>query len=258
MTIQLNKITLWFLPVLFIAIIGISGCAHQVKEQKYQETFHEEVKGFGHKVHIQGGSTCKSCHVKATNSSEAGMPDEKLCLFCHQTVYDDQPVGELYNREEWQQSYDIVRAKYTDIKMSHQQHMSLGVKCEDCHGNIANSTKVTLEHIPVKKTCFSCHGEWNTPEKCGICHKEIITFSHPKLWGAPEHNHCLECHIPVSISPKCKDCHDTASCVTSVAPSRPGDLPHRRGLMCRACHSSEEQNLTHVDNGIDCRICHKL
>ena len=237
--------------------VFIVGCANQNKYQKSHKEIEKNSKGYNHSIHIKGGTACKSCHNKVYKYDDAGMPNEKLCVFCHKTVFGDQPVDEFYNKEKWLLEYQSI-TKYSKINMSHQQHLSNGVKCVDCHGDVANSVRLSSDNIPVKRTCFSCHAEWNTTEKCSICHKEPITFSHPAQWGAPKHNHCLECHIPISTSDKCSSCHNTASCVSSLAPLRPDDLPHRRGLMCRACHYDEKHHLKHVDNVIDCRTCHKL
>lgn len=255
-----KKIRICHLIPLLVSVTLLTGCAPQVKNLKDEKLYNNsrDSKGFNHKIHAEAGAVCRSCHLKAYTNPEAGMPNEKLCEFCHQKVYRGKPIGEFYSMEKWYSTYQVNMVKYLELKMSHQQHINKGIKCEDCHGDIANSVKVSSRHIPIKGTCFSCHREWNTPQQCNICHKEITTFSHPELWGQPKHNHCLQCHIPISDSNKCKDCHNTASCVSTIAPSRPDDLPHRRPLMCRACHTGERQNLTHADNGIDCRICHKL
>ena len=171
MTNKYIKIPCRFWLVLLIAIFTTAGCVVKVKDTKKQETIPEETHGFGHKIHIEGGFACNSCHMKADKNAEAGMPNEMLCGFCHKTVYDNQPVGNYYNMAEWKSAHMVSRAKYQEINMSHAQHMSMGVKCEECHADVANSVKVTSGHIPVKAACFKCHAGWNTKEKCETCHR---------------------------------------------------------------------------------------
>ncbi|MGR3317599.1 MAG: cytochrome c3 family protein [Candidatus Anammoxibacter sp.] len=220
--IQLNKIVVWFLPVLFIAILGIVGCTIVGKNKRDQVAEHKEVRGFSHKVHEEGGIGCKSCHVKASKKVKAGMPNEMLCGFCHKTVYDDQPVGEIYNRKEWELSHNISRIKYAEINMSHQQHMSVGVECADCHGNVANSVKVTLEHIPVKETCSLCHKEVNDADKCDTCHKEIRYDVPPpthkngnfkRMHGQLYREESISPDKSLETIPSCYRCHSNDSCV---------------------------------------------
>lgn len=410
------------------------GCALNVKDGGEEKA--AAPQGFSHEVHTKAGSACKSCHMFAAKSAKAGMPNEMLCGFCHKTVYDGRPVGELYNMKEWMAAFKVKRVKYSEIKMSHKKHLSMGVKCESCHGDIAQSSTVAQRHIPVKGTCFTCHGDWNTPDKCDACHKEIrhdiappshtkgnfirshgIVYrdeaampdkvaagkpscslchsndhcvkcheeqqpenhtnqwrlaghgisagidrgacatchktdfcsrchestrprshsasgwsnpsnrhcqschfpvnatgcgvchqqvashseqrpgshvagwgnpvnrhcaschvetsscsvchqgtpshkevppaSHTGDWGSPKHSHCTRCHLPVSVSFGCKECHNRAAAHFTEGPARPDDLPHSRGLMCRACHFTGSPTLTHADNGSECRLCHK-
>ncbi|MGR3178468.1 MAG: cytochrome c3 family protein, partial [Candidatus Anammoxibacter sp.] len=220
--IQINKMMVWFLSVLFIAILGIVGCTIVGKNKKDQGTEHKEATGFSHKAHEEGGLACKSCHVKASKKVKAGMPNEMLCGFCHKTVYDDQPVGEIYNRKEWELSHKTIRSKYEEINMSHQQHMSVGVECADCHGNVANSVKVTLEHIPVKETCALCHKEVNDADKCDTCHKEIRYDVPPlthkngnfkRMHGQLYREESISPDRSLEIIPSCSRCHTNSYCV---------------------------------------------
>lgn len=432
-----------FWTILLILAISITGCVIKGKDLADSKLIdskpvEKKIFGFAHKTHTQGGeTTCKRCHMKATKSMEAGMPDERLCGFCHKTVYGDKPVGEFYNRTEWLSAHDISKAKYKEIKFSHEHHISMGMKCDECHGNVAESAQIRSEHIPAKPVCFTCHDDWNSPNQCYICHKEINTetppnshksgnfttkhgqifreessnpngdlattpsctmchdnnqcikchqetvpanhtnqwrmvghgisagidrgkcttchktdycfrchentkpkshltttwgnpanrhcqschlplnstncsvchrnvsshneeapdshvagwgnplnkhcttchteapkcsichvgtpshkdtppSSHRGQWGSPKHKHCVRCHIPISLSIRCKSCHNRVEAHFSEAPDRPDNLPHTRALMCRACHQTGTPTLIHADDGLECRICHKI
>ncbi len=265
MKLQSNKISVKISVILLCIAIKLSGCAVNVKNQEPETVQHQEPKelekgskGFNHKVHIDMGSTCKSCHSKVSTSIDAGMPNETLCSLCHITVYDDQPVEKIYTRKTWHSKNSKTIAKFSKVKMSHQKHINAGITCNQCHGEVEKSTNPISIHKLEKKTCFLCHQEWKAADKCSTCHSEPIVSSHPQQWGSPKNNHCYECHIPISGNEICNSCHIDASCIINRAPTRPYDLPHKRPLMCRACHSSGEPGLAHADNGVDCRFCHKL
>ena len=266
MMLQSNKISLKISIIILLGAIKLSGCAVNVKDREpgiIETQIHKESsigqKGFNHKVHIALGSKCKSCHPKVSSSNEAGMPNEMLCSLCHITVYDNQPVEKIYTKKDWQRKNTRKIAKFKKIKLSHQKHYDAGINCNQCHGDVEKSTEPISKHTFEKKTCFLCHKDWKAVDKCSTCHNETIKSSHPQLWGSPENNHCYECHIPVSEDGNCNNCHISAICTTDKRPpTRPYDLPHSRPLMCRACHSSGGPNLTHADNGRDCRFCHKL
>lgn len=388
-----------FASALFvIALLVAAGCTSAFRSGGDTDVENGRSRsGFSHKAHAGDGAECDSCHVLVMRSDEAGMPHEMLCGFCHETVYDGLPVEELYNKAGWYKAREIDRGRYKEIKLSHRLHMGVGVTCGDCHGDVADSSRVGPGHIPVKKTCLACHGDWNKAGKCQTCHKEIrsglppgshsvtgfknrhgevfrdesirrgngggavpscrmchsddfcinchqeeppdnhnnqwrlighgITAginrescstchktdfcvrchestrprshasadwgnkvnrhcnschmplnattcivchkeipshrevapsTHNGQWGAPRHAHCARCHLPIAVSVRCRECHVRPTAHIADAPPRPRDLPHRRALMCRACHSSGGPNLKHADNGLECRLCHKL
>jgi len=209
-----NRLSLWI--ILIVAVTAITGCVIKTKDGGNPAAEQKKVQGFGHKIHIEGGAACKSCHMTASKKDKAGMPNEMLCGFCHKTVYNDQPVSNFYKKKEWEASHNVKRAKYDEINFSHSYHFSMGVTCETCHGNVGASVQIQPEYIPVKATCFTCHSEWNNKENCSVCHKVIrydeappshkqgnFTVKHGQIFRE-ESSHP---ELSQATSPSCKRCH---------------------------------------------------
>ncbi len=175
-----SKTTYVILLVSIITALMIVGCAY--KFGKDQEKSQKEIKAYVHKTHDKvGTSNCETCHTTAYKSSLAGMPSEKICIFCHEKVGKGVLVQGLYNKDKWTADYKIARAKFDEIKISHKEHMDVKeISCKDCHGNIANSIEVTDEHVPTMESCFQCHKKWVGPKQCEKCHKEIAADTLPK------------------------------------------------------------------------------
>ncbi len=175
-----NITTYITLTASIITVLLIAGCAY--KFGKDQEASQKKARNYVHKVHNKGGTgNCETCHTTVYESSLAGMPSEKICIFCHEKTRHGQSVKGLYNKDKWSANYKIAMAKYEEIKISHKQHMVVKeMACKDCHGNIADSVEVTKEHAPLMETCFKCHEEWIGPMQCGKCHKEIRSDTLPK------------------------------------------------------------------------------
>ena len=248
----------WMFPLLIILIIWGAGCSIGSKDKDGTKPAGKKATGFVHKSHTEGGIRCENCHLLASKKDEAGMPNEMLCGFCHKTVYDNQPIGEIYNLKTWQQSHLHDRAKYKEVKMSHQFHLSVGVHCKDCHGNVAESTAVIAKHIPVKAICFSCHEKWNTPAKCDTCHKEIRYDIAPaghkkgnfiKMHGQRVRDEAIHYDNFHVTNPSCYSCHSNEHCIDCHQDRAPDN------------HNNQWRLIGHgITAGIDrnrCTTCHK-
>ena len=215
----IRKSSIFWISIL-IVVWEIVGCS--LKYKLSQVVSPKKAQGFTHKIHTEYDMTCNACHQKAPTSSGAGMPDERLCRFCHRKVYDDQPIEKFYNKKDWLSSYKVKRAKYFEIKMSHQLHAIVKVKCESCHGDIGDSIKIKARHIPDTDTCLQCHEVWNRPAQCSICHKEMRYDTPPPSHSA---NNFMRIHGQIfrkestspdkdlSAFPGCSRCHSNGYCI---------------------------------------------
>lgn len=120
------------------------------------------------------------------------------------------------------------------LKFSHKKHAAEGAGCEDCHGEVAESTGATAgKFIPNKKSCGNCHEE-QVAKECGFCH--LGSDRKIKLTRLDRHLHFS--HAAHSKRAKdCNACHPRAALATS--PGTPL-VPDMDGCV-KACHEKDMQ-----------------
>ncbi|CAN5833804.1 cytochrome c3 family protein [soil metagenome] len=125
--------------------------------------------GFPHQLHAgKLGMDCRYCHTNVEKSAEANIPNVETCYGCHadnrlallnvKTHKDNtQFVRDAYAADEsivWRRVHkvpDYVR------NFPHNAHLSAGVSCLSCHGNIARMPEV-YQHEPLSMGwCLDCH-----------------------------------------------------------------------------------------------------
>lgn len=134
---------------------------------------------FSHQRHSLAGVQCLYCHPNAMRSDIAGLPSVEKCIGCHQTIATDRPqIRRVF--EYWSEGTDIPWNRVEDqpdfVFFSHQPHLSSGLNCESCHGDVG---QMDLVHTVVDMDmgwCLDCHQ--NQPPKkvarledCVACHK---------------------------------------------------------------------------------------
>jgi hypothetical protein len=146
---------------------------------------------FSHEVHVQEvGVQCLFCHNDAIRSPQASLPSLQTCMTCHDYVTVDgaeaqdrvSKVVTAYNlnaRVQWPDVY-----KQPDfVYFSHRPHVTSGVACQTCHGEVQNMGLVEAQVDMNMGFCLSCHTEQvkNNPDMsaaekarltdCATCHK---------------------------------------------------------------------------------------
>jgi hypothetical protein len=103
---------------------------------------------FSHEIHVgKLNLECLFCHDMADKSTFAGIPSVKKCMDCHVAVRTDRPeiqkLTKYWNDKEpipWNRVHRI-RIRNHDY-FSHKRHVKAGVKCEQCHGQLAAMAQV--------------------------------------------------------------------------------------------------------------------
>ncbi len=137
--------------------------------------------------------------------------------------------------------------KSTRETFPHRKHLTAGVSCTRCHGNVADG-KPTL-HLPDDATCASCHTKPHDTRSCVECHtsttavanlveaRDHLKFDHAKH-AKPSSGNCMRCHDRVAegdgqLRPPmatCFRCHDKDA--------------ERDGRRCDACHRDLAESTT--------------
>jgi hypothetical protein len=130
---------------------------------------------FPHTVHAgQLQMPCTYCHTFVERSRSAGAPPLEICMGCHRSIATDREEIRKLARHfeekrpvEWKRVYALPDFIY----FSHKRHVTAGVACASCHGNVAGMKKVRRVNELVMGWCVSCHRVRGASRDCATCHK---------------------------------------------------------------------------------------
>ena len=132
---------------------------------------------FSHKTHTEAAKlTCKDCHTMPDPGERAGTPATSKCMACHTAVKTDSPhiakIAAWHKAKRpvpWVRIYEIPGYVF----FSHKNHTDAGVKCESCHGPVAERDVITKEVKHNMGTCMECHRQSKAPNECTSCHEKL-------------------------------------------------------------------------------------
>jgi hypothetical protein len=190
--------------------------------------------------------SCEYCHVKGVFK---GTP--RTCVGCHTTG---------------------SRISATPRPAT---HISTLDNCELCHADYNFLPVVTVDHMEVRGTCFSCHNgvvaEGKIPDhipadnNCDACHT-TVAFNPQRVEHADlvARTSCRGCHTGVRAAAvprnhvvtraECSDCHSTLAW-------NPARFNHS-GITaaCQSCHNGTTATgkvVNHMTTSLDCSTCHQ-
>ncbi len=167
----ITVVVLSVLGVLLVAAVGL---------YRSQQTPPQPLP-FNHQVHVQKvGLSCLYCHSNANKGQSAGMPTTQRCIACHQQI-EPTTEGERILRQYAENEESIpwvpVAIMPDFVYFSHQVHVNANISCEQCHGEVGQSTIApSLTKKQNMGWCLACHQ--NQPQEriarltsCEACHK---------------------------------------------------------------------------------------
>ncbi|MCB1160218.1 MAG: cytochrome c3 family protein [Leptospiraceae bacterium] len=130
---------------------------------------------FNHKLHAGDNKMdCRYCHTTVETSAHASVPPTGTCMNCHILAAQDNPnikwLKEMHKNDrpiEWIKVHD----QPDFVFFNHSRHISRGVDCSKCHGNVAEMEKVKQVESLNMGYCVNCHRENNAPNDCSTCHR---------------------------------------------------------------------------------------
>jgi hypothetical protein len=128
---------------------------------------------------------CQYCHSGAVQSRQAGIPSVQKCMNCHGLTKTDSPhirkLASLIASGEpmkWKRVHNLPDYSYFD----HRPHVTAGILCQTCHGEI-QTMEVVSQHMSMRMAnCLGCHREPKDAlpadsgiergaEHCNACHR---------------------------------------------------------------------------------------
>jgi hypothetical protein len=116
---------------------------------------------FSHERHVAGnGLDCRYCHTSVEESSFAGIPPTKTCMNCHSQIFSAspylEPVRQSFRSDRpirWTRVHDLPDFVY----FNHGIHVSKGVGCTTCHGQVDRMPLMWQEQSLQMEWCLDCH-----------------------------------------------------------------------------------------------------
>lgn len=133
---------------------------------------------FSHRLHVGIKEIdCRFCHNTVEVGRNAGMPPAEKCLYCHQHIIPQHPwIRELHRFAGSGETIPWVKVTYLPdhANFSHQQHITAGVNCADCHGPVEAMDRVYEENRLLMGFCVDCHSQQESRHAildCLNCHQ---------------------------------------------------------------------------------------
>lgn len=115
---------------------------------------------FSHQRHAEAEISCLFCHPSPLRSDVAGLPSVQKCMGCHGLIATERPailtLADYWDRQEpipWVR----VSPSADFVFFSHQPHLSAGVSCETCHGDVAAMDAARPAVSMDMGWCLDCH-----------------------------------------------------------------------------------------------------
>jgi hypothetical protein len=130
---------------------------------------------YSHKAHLAVGLECKDCHTNPEPGRLMTFPATSKCMQCHVTISNSKPsIQKLAEFSKSQKPIPWVRV-YTllqGIAWTHRTHLQAGVKCETCHGPVAQMDAMSeATSVTTMYSCLNCHELNQAKTACDTCHK---------------------------------------------------------------------------------------
>jgi formamidopyrimidine-DNA glycosylase len=130
---------------------------------------------FSHKVHLAEKIPCDMCHTAVAEGPQAGLPDMRICMSCHEMIAADLPevqkVAAYAHRGEdipWPRVYGFSQSAH--LKFNHAPHVRASVDCAKCHGDLTQQTVAVRAIHHTMGFCLDCHRAGSAPTECLTCH----------------------------------------------------------------------------------------
>lgn len=130
---------------------------------------------FNHKLHVDKAALkCLDCHPIRDPGFQAGYPREAACMGCHTSIKADSPhIKTLAEHAKarkplpWAKIYAVPDY----VWFSHaSHHQDAGIRCETCHGPVAEREVLGKEKPTNMHSCMKCHAQMGASNGCDFCH----------------------------------------------------------------------------------------
>jgi hypothetical protein len=161
-----SRSTVLFIRLILLGILGLLAASIALArwEMSPRNGIGQPVEQpipFSHKHHVgDDGIDCRYCHTSVEKSGFAGMPSTSICLSCHSQLFLDAPALKPLHESarsgkpiHWVRVHDLPDFVYFE----HDIHVSKGVACVECHGQV-DQMPLTWRNASLEmQWCLKCH-----------------------------------------------------------------------------------------------------
>jgi hypothetical protein len=152
------------LALLLFLLAGAAWAGAMLHKSGYrtgEDAFLHQSIPFSHEHHVRGlGLDCRYCHTSVEVSSSAGMPPTATCMNCHRQIWTNAELLEPV-RESWRTGVPIQWERVHDLPdfvyFNHGVHVTKGIGCSECHGNVAEMPLMRQVASLDMQWCLECH-----------------------------------------------------------------------------------------------------
>ena len=148
---------------------------------------------------------CRFCHTAVETSADAGMPSTQTCLTCHSQLFRDAPMLQPVQASAAENApllWSRVSTLPDHVYFNHSAHVSHGIACANCHGEVADMALTAKARPLTMRDCLACHRD---PEPQRVSADEVFARIPPEkdpassgLALTPVHarplTNCSTCH----------------------------------------------------------------
>lgn len=202
------------LRAFLVAVMALVGTVALVAFQYYHSPYWTQVGFapkqpvlFSHRHHAgELRLDCRLCHTKAETSAEAGLPATQTCLNCHSQLFAEtvllQPVvrsGATGRELPWTR----VTRLPDHVFFNHAAHISRGVSCRVCHGDVDRMALTAKARSLDMRWCVDCHrdpaAQLPAPEAARLASTQLAVADATasgagQIRGPPHLTNCSTCH----------------------------------------------------------------
>ncbi|MBN8729094.1 MAG: cytochrome c3 family protein [Acidobacteria bacterium] len=191
--------------------LGLGGILNNIERTSYVTDVNvprDQPVMFTHKHHVSGvGMDCRYCHSSVEVSSSAGIPSTEVCMGCHSQIWSEAPILEPV-RESWRSGRSIQWNRVHDLPgyvyFNHSIHVTKGMGCQTCHGQVDKMPMVWKENTLLMEWCLDCH---RAPEKYIRPKDQVFNMEYKPAGNQAELGAKLVAEYKVRKLTDCSICH---------------------------------------------------
>jgi hypothetical protein len=151
---------------------------------------------------------CRNCHATVETSAFAGMPSTETCLACHSQLMTNAPALKPVMESDAHRvplQWNRVTRLPDYVYFDHSIHVSKGVGCATCHGNVGTMAITTQRKPLTMRWCLDCH---RNPGPRLVPPSEIFAATAPRHQPpGPQVELMRFYHIHTENLTNCSTCH---------------------------------------------------